>query len=262
MSRQLCCRDLFAGFRGRFPIDGLVAVCPDRSGGISSAPYASLNLGFSTGDRPEAVLENRRRLAEAIGVPLDSWVVPGQVHGSRVLRVDRTLAGEGALEPSKTLTGNDALIAVEEGIFLLALSADCPLVVVADPRLRIVAVAHSGWRGMAAGVIGELLTALDACGSRPRERIAALAPAICGDCYEVGDEVRAALAGQPGAEEAGRGSGVDLRVMADAALVGSGIDSDRIAWDDRCSYEDPHLFSHRRDLGRTGRGGVLVGWRH
>ncbi len=254
--------DLFAPFRSNPAFAPWVAAYSTRRGGASAPPFDSHNLGFSTGDDPASVRENRQRLSDAVGAPLDAWVVPGQCHGKEVLTVGREDASEGALAPSARFRGFDAVLLAEPGIFALSLSADCPLVVIADPNQRRGGVAHAGWRGTAVGVVEALLEALAAAGSDLTECYAALSPGICGGCFEVGEEVFEAVADLPGARAARDGNRLDLRRIHREALTIAGFSPDRISRSPYCSFEDASVcFSHRRDKGRTGRNGAIVGWR-
>lgn len=256
-----CPIDLFASLRGVAPLDGWTGLFATRVGGTSPAPYDSLNLGFSTDDDDARVRDNRRAFAAASGVGTDAWVVPGQCHGAEVVRAGRDFRGEGALAPSERLRGYDVVVLPETGVFALSLSADCPLALVTDPVTRRGGVAHAGWRGTAAGAVPALLDALVEDGVRPEDCVAAVSPGICGECYEVGDEVLAALAGRPGAADASRGRTVDLRTIHRAELEAAGVPARRIAVCADCTAEDPsRFFSHRRDAGRTGRSGALLGW--
>ncbi len=253
--------DLFAPLREGSDLAGWLGACSTRSGGTSSAPFDSLNLGFSTGDEPDRVRENRTRLAGALGLSVTDWVVPGQCHGADVCAVGLSDRGEGVLAPSSRLRGHDAVLLEEPGVFALSLSADCPVVVIVDPENRRGGVAHAGWRGTAAGVVEALLFALKDRGTDPRECVAAVGPGICGDCFEVGDEVFDAVAARPGALAATQGRRLDLRRIHRAILEQAGIDGARIAIASHCSHEEfGRFYSHRRDLGRTGRNGVVAGW--
>ncbi len=249
--------DLAESLRSRYDLEGLLAIFPDRWGGVSEAPFSTLNLGFSTGDDENLVRENRHRLVTACGITLDQVVVPGQIHGAELARVSRQDGGEGANQPSSQLSGKDVLILEEPGVFVLSLAADCPLVGIADPRTKRAGVAHCGWRGTAAGALLRLLEAIEP-GS---EAVAVLSPAISGDQYPVGNEVLEAIQAIPGGSGACQGERVDLRTVLVSQLRLAGFSGDRIAIDQRCSATDPGLFSYRRDGGRTGRGGVLFGWK-
>ena len=248
--------DLAASFRSGGQCAGLVASFPDRWGGVSEAPFDTLNLGFSTGDDPDAVRQNRRRLVEAVSVSLDQLVVAGQIHGTEVAEVGLQHRGQGALAPSIRWAGRDVVVLTEPGVFALSLAADCPLVAIADPLTRKAGVAHCGWRGTAAGALNRLLEVLDP----GPQALAMLSPAISGEKYPVGPEVHEALAGLPGAQQAVRGQGFDLRTVLREQLLRGGFEAHRIALDDRCTASDGDLFSFRRDRGHTGRGGLLIGW--
>lgn len=238
-----------------------VAAYGQRDGGVSTGEFASLNLGFSTGDDRDAVIENRRRLGVAVGAPIERWVVPGQVHGADVLEWDGAALPGGA-GVSDELPRADAVVLTHPGTFALSLSADCPLVVVADPVTRSAGVAHAGWRGTVAGVVENLVAALVAKGVSSHDLHAAVSPGIGVCCFEVGPEVLAAATPRPGFAGAVRGSHLDLRTLHRASLEQSGVPAERIQVSDECSYCAPqHYFSHRRDAGKTGRNGMVVGWK-
>lgn len=240
----------------------LVCHYAERGGGASGGPYRSLNLGFSTADDHAAVLENRRRVAHALGAPLARWIVAGQVHGADCLRGSPALAGVGAAAVAPPGLQADAVFLPEPGVFALGLSADCPLVVLADPRRRFAGIAHAGWRGTARGVLQVLLAEILGAGAAPEDLRAGISPGICGSCYQVGEEVFAACAALPGFARARRGDRLDLRALQLAILEAAGIPSARIRVSDRCSACDgDRFFSHRRDHGVTGRNGALVGFR-
>lgn len=242
--------------------DGLVAHHARRTGGVSEGPFASLNLGFSTKDDADAVRENRRRFGVAADAPLSRWVVCGQVHGSQVASVGVESAGEGSESPSQRFPDRDAVFLQEPGVFALALSADCPLVLIADPDRRTAGIAHAGWRGTVSGVIENLVSTMMAAGSRVDTLRAAVSPGICGRCYPVGPEVFEACEGLPGAEAARTGDHLDLRRIHAAILEHAGVPLRQVRVHSDCSSCDATgYFSYRRDAGNTGRNGALIGWR-
>jgi copper oxidase (laccase) domain-containing protein len=249
--------DLALPFRETHDLDGLVVAFPDRHGGVSDPPFDSLNLGFSTGDEPHSVRENRRRLVQSVGVDPSRVIVPGQVHGCQVLHAEETLAGAGFDQPGQIPGGHDVVVLPEPGLFALSLTADCPLVVIVDPDQRRAGVAHCGWRGTVAGALDELLREMG-----PAESLLAMvSPGIRGPRYPVGPEVLEAVAPLPGAPEACSAGTLDLATILLKTLQQAGLGSSRISLDPRCSHADPALFSHRRDQGHSGRGGCLVGWK-
>ena len=131
---------------------GVAAAFPTRAGGVSPAPYESLNLGLSTGDEPGNVLENRGRFCAALDVPQERLVVPGQVHGTTLAWVGETEAGRGAFDRTTVIHDHDGLLTAAPGLGLGVSYADCvPVVIVArgadGPEFAAV---HAGWRGMLA----------------------------------------------------------------------------------------------------------------
>jgi hypothetical protein len=239
-----------------FAIDlpGARAVFTTRRGGVSSGPYASLNLGRLTDDDPAAVERNRALLEADAGVPMAQI---RQVHGTTVLRVSDP-AGPGRAVPPEA----DGHATATPGLAPLVLVADClPIAVAGDGA---VAMLHAGWRGLAGGVIAEGVRALRELGAAGPLG-AAIGPGAGPCCYEVGEEVHAAFAGQGDRGHNGhddrfrRGRrNLDLKAIARAQLERSGVETVHdLALCTICS--DPALlFSHRRDHGITGRQGGLA----
>lgn len=254
MSRWL---DLPCGLRGVTGIDwpGIRYFCTSRAGGVSEAPWNSLNLGTHVGDQPDAVIENRRRLGLALPAsPL--WL--NQVHGTRVLDADQAAAVDGARA--------DAAFTAARGRVLAIMVADCLPVVLADDAGSVVGLAHAGWRGLAAGVLENLLAALRARQPAAREWRAWIGPGIGPDAFEVGGEVRAAFVdGHPPATACFRPHPVradhwlaDLAGLATLRLQHAGVA--RVERSGECTYRSAsHYFSYRRQA-RTGRQALLA-WR-
>ncbi len=154
---------------------GVDAFVTSRDGGVSCAPYDTLNLGDHVGDDPEAVRENRRRVARAAGVDLEHLVIVNQVHGRGVVSV------AGPIGP----TSADAIVSDASDVALAVLVADCAPVLVVDAASSRFAVAHAGWRGLVAGVLGEVVTHFD----DPSTLHAVVGPTISPVGYQVGAEV-------------------------------------------------------------------------
>jgi YfiH family protein len=234
-------------------IAGVRAVFTLRSGGASRAPYESCNLGGHVGDDPEAVRRNRRELCRAHDLPREPlWLE--QLHGIQVVDADQALlTGPAGVPPQ-----GDAAVSRQAGAVLAVLVADCLPVLFASLDGSAVAVAHAGWRGLAAGVLEATVAAL--AGHGPLQ--AWLGPAISGPHFEVGPEVREAfMAQEPAAAAAftansrGRWQ-CDLRALARARLAAAGVSS--IHADSGCTYAEPQRFySYRRD-GITGRMAALI----
>jgi polyphenol oxidase len=222
----------------------------DAQSGISKAPYGWCNLGDHVGDDPAAVAENRRRLKAAAGLPSEpAWL--SQVHGIGVADLDSPAAPALA----------DAAIARGPAKVCAILTADCLPIVFASDSGDIVAAAHAGWRGLAAGVIEATVRAM---GVPAGSLLAWLGPAIGPKHFEVGAEVREAfLEGDPKAGEAfepnARGRFMaDLGTLARRRLQGLGVS--RIYGGGECTFtQADRYYSHRRD-GITGRQATLI-WR-
>lgn len=242
--------------RGPLP-PGVVHGFSPRRGGVSSDPFASLNLGLSVGDERDAVLENRRRVWVAFGVGADRWMTGTQVHGTGVLVAGRDPAG----------ADGDVLIGDDPAWALAVSAADCVPVLLVDARRGVVAAAHAGWRGAVAGVVGAALDALaERFGSDVGDVHAWLGPAIQGSCYQVGEEVVAA-AERAGAPEHAfwRDPDVverwrlDVPELLRAQLVAAGVPAAAVAASTTCTHcAVDRCFSHRRDHGRTGRHWAVV----
>jgi hypothetical protein len=178
----------------------VTAVVSTRHGGVSTGAYGSLNLGGHVGDDPDAVAENRRRLAAAVGAGRLTFA--DQQHTATVARVDRALAGrghDGTADAAAAFPATDALITREPGAALAILVADCAPVVLFDPVRRAAGVAHSGRAGTLAGVLPATIEAMRAAfGSDPGDLLIGIGPAIGAASYEIGPdqvaEVRAAQA--------------------------------------------------------------------
>jgi len=218
------------------------AFCTTRDGGVSSGPWASLNLGERCGDDGENVRRNRSRLARRLPAgPL--WL--RQVHGTGVVRH----GGCTEQEPEA-----DGAVAFEPGRVCAVLTADCLPVFFCDRAGTRVAVAHAGWRGLAAGVLKSTVQALD---EDPANLLAWLGPAIGPASYEVGADVVDAFTGGPGPGLAAafKPSGdrwlLDLYAAARIMLAMAGVRA--VHGGGLCTYRDPQRFySFRRD-GATGR---------
>lgn len=224
-----------------------------RAGGVSAAPYDTLNMGASAGDDPEAVTANRRLVAEACGLRPDRLTLMHQVHGRDVIYVPA--ARQGAPGP---LPRVDAQFTDVPGLAMMVLVADCGPVLLADPQARLVGAAHAGREGVASGVVTELVAAMAEAGANPARMIAAIGPQMCGGCHEVPAEMQARVVQhEPEAAcvtRAGR-PGIDTRAGIQAQLARAGVR--QVTGDPRCTAEAPELYSYRRD-GTTGRFAGLV----
>ena len=220
-----------------------------RRGGVSTGPYASLNLGLFTEDDPAHVSENRDRVAAAVGVPRRRFQQGFQVHAAHV----RAL--HAPPDPDEEPVPADGQATSVPGVATVVVAADCVPIAVAAPGA--VAMLHAGWRGLDAGVVAEGVRAVRELGGAGPVT-AAIGPGAGGCCYEVGDEVHAAFADHgPGVRN---GRNVDLKAIARRELEAAGVAAVHdVGVCTLCA--DPGLFfSHRRDGGTTGRQ-AGVAWR-
>jgi YfiH family protein len=229
-------------------LPGARAAFSTRVGGVSEAPYEALNVGILTGDDPESVADNRRRLAASIGRSAAGVVMGRQVHGTRLRRHDASQSPRVYVDVVKSPDEVDAQATSNPDLTPLVMVADCLPVAMAGPGG--VAMAHCGWRGLAGGIVAETAKEVGA-------EAAAVGPGIGPCCYEVGEEVLEAFEDLDGVA---RGFMLDLTAVATALLERAGIDT--IESSGLCTSCNPELFySHRRDGERTGRQAGLV-WRN
>ena len=233
--------------------------------GASMVPFDRFNLGNVHGvggDDPVIVAANRAELVDRADLPsAPHWL--RQVHGTGVLRVDHLLPyGNATSERGRMAAEPEADAAVTDvpGAVLAILTADCLPVVFAARDGSEVAVAHAGWRGLAAGVLEQTVAAMHAAAG---ELVAWLGPAAGPAAYEVGAEVREAfVADDPGAAAAFASTRpghwhVDLYALARRRLLAAGLSSADIHGGGLCTISDRRFFSHRRD-GRSGRIATLA----
>jgi YfiH family protein len=243
---------------------GVRAAFTLRSGGVSVAPYGSLNLGARIGDSPDAVAENRRRVREKLRLPAEPvWLE--QVHGVEVVGLGAVDApanvaavGRAGAADDRPPTG-DASVALGAGQVCAIRVADCMPVLFAARDGSVVGAAHAGWRGLAGGVLEATIGRL---GVSAADLIAWMGPAIGPKHFEVGEDVRAAfIAADAGAASAfaanarGRWQ-CDLYALARRKLSALGVSG--IYGGGWCTFaEADRFFSYRRD-GQCGRMAALI----
>ncbi|HVQ03742.1 MAG TPA: peptidoglycan editing factor PgeF [Burkholderiaceae bacterium] len=233
------------------------ALMTTRLGGVSAAPWDSLNLGRSSGDAADAVAANRARVAQASGA---THVYMSQVHGDHVLQLDA-----GSAQGAYTA---DAAWTQQPGLACTVMVADCLPVLLAAPAARAVGAAHAGWRGLARGVVERTIDAVcRAASCAPRDLVAWLGPCIGPDAFEVGADVLEAFGTepkpvgsarfryQPRADGQARWR-ADLAGLARDRLAAAGVS--RVSGGIWCTVADrSRFFSFRRD-GVTGRMAACV----
>ncbi|WP_345797578.1 peptidoglycan editing factor PgeF [Castellaniella sp. MT123] len=255
------------------PWTGVRYFCTWRAGGVSAAPWDSLNLGLHVGDDPAAVQENRARLRAGLpGDPL--WL--NQVHGTDVREDPSSLRDDGAIQvacpadvgrvesrSADAVPCADAAATMRRGRPLAIMTADCLPVVLADEEGTVLGVAHAGWRGLAAGVLENTLSAMRRQAPQASGWRAWIGPGIGPTAFEVGDDVRSAFVDGHSALAAYFSACQDSdRWLADLAglaawrLTQAGVG--RVENSGECTYRQAdRYFSYRRQA-RTGRQATLA----
>ncbi|CVI73907.1 peptidoglycan editing factor PgeF [Eubacterium sp. An3] len=237
-----------------------------RMGGVSKGYLGTMNLSFTRGDREENVRENFRRIADAIGFREEQLVFSAQVHETKIRKVTAANRGEGITK--ETAPGIDGLATDEADVPLYTSYADCVPLLFYDPQKKVVAMAHSGWRGTAARIGAKMVHFMEKeYGSRAENIIAAVGPSICRKCYEVSEDVAQAFreAFRPEQfpllfDEKGQGKyQLDLWEANRIILTEAGILPEHLDVTDLCTCcNHDKLFSHRASHGKRGNMGCFM----
>lgn len=225
-----------------------------RDGGVSVGSYGSLNLGLHVGDSPNAVVENRTRVAAAFGADLDDLVFCQQVHQPAVTVVDATHRGRGTRSDADAIGATDALVTRTPGVVLVVMVADCVPLVLHDPIAGVLACVHAGWGGIVRGVLPAALAAMQGVGSDPADTVVGIGPAIGADGYQVGDDVADAARGAFG-DRAGEvlgpdGTGrwmFDLVTAAVIQLTAGGVLPENVHPSGMTTGRGTPFYSHRAE---------------
>jgi YfiH family protein len=220
-----------------------------RIGGASQGVYASLNAGVGSRDAPEAVTENRARVAAALAAAPERLAVPFQIHSPDALAISEPW-------PADARPRCDALVTATPGLALGVTGADCGMVLFADPHTRVIGAAHAGWKGALTGVVEATVAAMERLGAKRGDIVAGLGPCIGPKSYEVGPEFVAAFGGAgedtaryfaPSGREGHSMFNLNAYIAERAARAGVGRfeDLQLDTYADEC-----HFFSYRRATHR------------
>lgn len=231
-----------------------------RHGGVSQAPWATLNLGGSVGDDPAAVHENHERLCRRLGVARNHLVTAFLTHSDKVAVVGRADWGQ-------RYTDTDALVTNTPGVYLTLRFADCVPILLYDPRRRVVGLVHAGWRGTLALITQKTARLMgEVYGSAPDDLIAGIGPSLGPCCAEMGEEVVGQTRAVFGADAdhllrpGPRKTHLDLWAANRLQLEALGVRQVETAGlCTVCHVAD--YFSHRAERGKTGRFGAVIGLR-
>ena len=225
-----------------------------RHGGVSPAPYDSLNLGLHTADALQNVLENRRRFFTALGITEDTVSGAHQVHGDRILIAEVPGLHE----------GYDAFITQKKGLFVTVGIADCTPILIYDAGQQAVGAIHAGWKGTTLRIVYKTLAAMQAAfGTQAADCYAWIGTCIDECSYEVGVEVAQHF--DPAFktwDESRQKYTVDLKAANKALLLEWGIPEAQVEVSPYSTVLNPEdYFSHRREHGLTGRMMAVIGIR-
>jgi len=231
-----------------------------RIGGVSAGAFSSLNLGMHTQDDKDNVQDNFRIFCRDISVDVHNLVLSQQVHETELYQADRDDCGKG-LYCESDLQGIDGLITDKPGVALATFYADCTPILLLDPKRKVIASVHSGWRGTVGKFARKAALYMQkAYGSKREDILAAIGPSIKQCHFEVGEEVYLDFAAAFGSRVERVTTFKDDKYYIDTdalnvqLLLEAGLSFENIHVCPLCSYcEEELLFSHRRDSGSTGR---------
>jgi hypothetical protein len=238
--------------------DAVIQAVFTRRGGVSPAPWHSLNLGGSVGDDPARVVENRLRVFNALGRPPksihDAWLV----HSAEIVYADSPRPLDA---PSPRA---DIIFTDNPDVSLFMRFGDCAPILIHDPVRKVVGIAHAGWMGTLRGVAGAAVLGMrERYGCRPENIVAGIGPSICVDHYEVGTEVISQFEENHPQDshrifqQNGSGIHLDLWTANELQLKRAGVEQVQVSGVcTACHLDD--WFSHRAEKGKTGRFGALM----
>jgi YfiH family protein len=232
----------------------VIAAQSTRLGGVSPAPYDSLNLGMSVKDDPANVIKNRELFFESLGITTHEVTKSHQVHGTEVMLVN---------EPVNT-EGYDGLISNKKRVFLAVSIADCTPILIHDEKNNAVAALHAGWRGTAGKIIIKAMKLMqEHFGTGGKDCKAYIGACISYENFEVGAEVAEHFEDSVKRfDEQKQKWFVDLKAANKLLLLSSGILPENIEISDQCTSGNNNIFfSHRKERGITGRMMAVIGLR-
>ncbi|MBM7644280.1 YfiH family protein [Scopulibacillus daqui] len=253
----------------------IVAGITTRRGGVSNKPFESLNMGFHVHDDHHAVLENRKRLAEDIGISLEHWVAAEQVHGTNLVRVTSQDTGKGAKDMASAVKDTDGLYTVEDNVLLTACYADCVPIYFYSEKKPAAGLLHAGWRGTVGQGAGKMVKAWEReLDIMPSDIHAIIGPSIGQCCYEVDERIIQHIRDiehvslETVAEQVDHNHYMlNLKELNKQILLSSGVPESHIQVSSYCtSCRNDLFFSYRAENGKTGRIlsyiGLIKGDRH
>ena len=249
-------------------LEGIIHGFSTRLGGVSRGIYSSMNLSFTRGDEEEAVKENYRRIAQAIGFRTDDIVTSDQTHTANVRKVTEADRGKGITVP-RDYQDVDGMVTNVPGLVLTTFYEDCVPLYFVDPVKCVIGLSHSGWRGTVAKIGKATVEKMkEEYGCHPEDILAAIGPSICQDCYEVSEDVieefKTAFAGeyQERLYYKKKNGKYQLNLWETNRLIflEAGIPEANISMPGICTCCNPEfLFSHRASHGKRGNLAAFLG---
>lgn len=245
----------------------LVHFVSTREGGVSDGDFSSLNLSLRVNDDPYNVERNRRIVAQSFQINPKKLIFSSQCHTSKVEVIDDAFLRMDEHLQNEQLNGIDALVTNVKSTCICILTADCAAVVLYDPVVKVIGIAHAGWKGTVSKIVGNTITMMEErYGTSPADLVAAISPCISGESFEVGEEVAIAF------QEAFPNHNeivlrktewpkphVDIVAANMAVLSEEGVKPKNIEVSGICTFQNPGLFfSARRNAGGRFCTGVMV----
>lgn len=240
-----------------------------RNGGVSMAPFDSLNVGLHVSDDKEMVIENRLRVSTKLGFPLSQWVTIDQVHSNHIEKLDKSLLHKHRDIHQPIFSSCDGIYTNEKNILLVTFYADCTPLYFFAPRHDLIGLAHGGWRGAVAEIGKNMIETWVEKENIPRTDIhVVIGPSIDACCYAVDDYIRLPmletiskkLENQVFIPRGNGKYGMDLKRIHAFQMMDCGIPKQQIYRTNHCtSCLKEMYFSYRRDQGKTGRMMSFIG---
>ena len=241
--------------------DDMIHGFSTRKGGVSQGYLGAMNLSFTRGDDRENVLENHRRFAQTLGYDEKKLVFSNQVHHTAFHKVTKKDCGKGIVRESDILE-IDGLVTNEPGVPMITFYADCVPLLFYDPQHKVIAMAHSGWRGTVEKIGGKMVAYMhEEYGCDPDDIVCAIGPSICQKCYEVSEDVAQHFTDIFGDDygeillyrKENEKYQLNLQKACEITLLASGIRKEHLDVTDLCTCCNPDwLFSHRASNGKRG----------
>lgn len=250
---------VFYQFESLLGFPNLAHAVTTRHGGVSPAPFHSLNLSAHVGDEPSHVHENLDRLHHALGLERAATVDAGQAQADRVAHVTDA-------ERGTRIKGVDGLITNRRNLPLMLRFADCVPIVLYDPKNQAIGIAHAGWRGTVSKVLTNTVQAMgETFGTRPRDLIACIGPSIGPCCYEIGGDVREKVEqAYPGTSDLllTENGSTRLNLWEANASQLRALGAGQVEMAGVCTADSTHdFYSWRRENANTGRFAALIALR-